>query len=187
MTGARYGWLADTNVYARVYGIYNYDNPTVKIGGGDAPDATSGGQGGFRLDGYPRDTTQWTLKGDLHWAANDSILVQPDWAQPLNNYNLTNNAMARDLGGQLMGQWQSELNPDSTLQAQAYYDYTQTHLAISGSDVQTADVQLHHTWTGWQRQVIDWGMDGRMVYRDELPGQTAEIPRGVYAKVTWKF
>ncbi len=175
MAGARYGWLADTNVYARVYGIYNYDNPTVRIGGGDAPDATSSGQGGFRLDGYPRGNSEWTVKGDVRWAANDDLLLQPDLTRPP-SYVFTNTAMTRSLGGQLLGHWQTEMNPDSTLQIQGYYDFSKRNEVAGSAAVQTADMQLHHTWSGWRRQVIDWGVDGRMVYRDSEPGWATYDP-----------
>ena len=161
LAGARYGWQAGTNTYVRVYGTYDYDLSLPKPGGGEANDATRTGQGGFRADGYPRANTQWTLKGDIHWGENNDTTQLPDLLSP--NYIVTNNSAAQVLGGQMLGRWQTELTPDSTLQLQAYYDFSQREESIVDFDVHTADVQMHHTWTGWRRQVVDWGLDGRMV------------------------
>ena len=176
MAGARYGWLVDTNLYARVYGSYDYTRPEEKFGGGGpAEDAASSGLGGFRVDGYPRENTEWMVKGDVRWAVEDEQALLPDLAQPP-GYVFTNNALNRVFGTQLVGRWQTEMTPDSTLQLQSYYDYSQRDTSIVNAGVHTADVELHHTWTGWQRQVIDWGLDGRFVHLDTQPAWSAFNP-----------
>jgi iron complex outermembrane receptor protein len=174
MTGARYGWQLGTNTYARVYGMYNYTDPNEKLGGGDAHDATSSGRGGFRVDGYPQETTQWTLKGEMRWAENQSYDTVPVVPPPSNIF--TNTADGKVFGGQMLGHWQSELNSDSTLQLQAYYDFDQRETAIVNDQIHTTDLLLHHTWTGWWRQTIDWGMEGRMVQMNTHPAWTAYNP-----------
>jgi len=168
MAGARYGWQTGTNTYARVYGMYDYDSPLEKWdGGGDAHDATSSGRGGFRVDGYPQDTAQWTLKGDVLWAENQNYAIVPVMSPP--SYLSTNLDDDKLFGGQLLGNWQSEINSDSTLRLQAYYDYAQRETTVVNAGVHTADLELHHTWSGWQRQVIDWGLDARMTHVDTGP------------------
>ena len=175
MTGARYGWQVGTNTYVRVYGKYDANNSQERFGGGGpANDATRSGQGGFRADGYPRETTTWTLKGDVHWENNDSTAYLPALNQ--SNYVFTNNSPGRIFGGQLMGHWQTELNPDSTLQLQSYYDNAQRSTTTVDANVHTADVELHHTWSGWRRQVIDWGLDGRFVHLDTQPAWAGFVP-----------
>jgi len=164
LAGARYGWQVDTNTFARIYAKYNYNDPTrAANGGGDAYDATSIGQAGFRLDGYPQEGTQWTLKGDFRLADNQYRADLPDLNAPP-SYVSTQLSVSHVSGAQVMGRWQRDLTADSHFQLQAYYDYSQRKNVGIDATAHTADLELHHTWTGWQRQVIDWGLDGRMAF-----------------------
>ncbi len=162
LAGGRYGWKLGDNTYGRVYLKYSATDDTRLATGDAGDDSLQIGQAGFRLDGELRERSQWTLQGDAYWGDEDYIVDQPSLTAPPTY--VRRDANGTDVrGANVLGRWETTINPDSTVRLQVYYDFAQRSGAIADSRVNTVDFEAHHTWSGWARQQIDWGLGYRLV------------------------
>lgn len=162
LTGGRYGWKLGEDVYARVYLKYSALDDTRLITGGATGDSLQMGQGGFRLDGELNELAKWTLQGDGYRGHEKYLVDLPNLNAPPTY--LSHDDRGTDVSGaNVLGRWETTFSDDSILHLQAYYDYAQRESALINSRVQMVDFEAHHTWSGWERQKIDWGLGYRMV------------------------
>jgi iron complex outermembrane recepter protein len=134
------GKLAD-NLSYRVYGESNYQDSAIKATGADAKDEWQNSQGGFRLDWAPPGD-RVTLQGDLYRGWEGQL------AGPTETVS----------GQNLLVRWNHEIESGSTLQVQAYYDYSASSAPGIASDyLTTYDLDVQHSFVLGTSQQITWG------------------------------
>lgn len=142
---AQYGGRVGDNLTYRAYLDGYHFSPTRAIGGGDAEDAWSRPQGGFRLD--------WSPGNDLVTAEGDIFQASEEPGGSIQ-------------GRDLVGTWQHRFADSSSLQIQGYYDlakrYTDNNSG-GGFRVDTYDFSAQHQFNlGAQNQIV-WGAEDRII------------------------
>ena len=165
MAAARYGGKISDTTFGRLYLTYNdHASNSLEEGGGDAEDGWQPVQGGFRVDGSPDSSKQWTLQGDLFETSGDQIL-SPYWiSQP--PFQTTLIDTLDNKGGNLLGRWRQELSADSALTVKAYYDYVNRNDALFNWQYDTFDFDLQYETRLGQRQNLTMGTGYRSVQGD---------------------
>ena len=141
---AQYGGKVGNDLTYRAYVDGYHFSPTRAIGGGDAEDAWSRPQGGFRLD--------WTPGNDLVTAEGDIFQA------------------SEEPGGSIQGRdfvasWRHRFADSSSLQLQGYYDLAKryTDNANGGFRVDTYDLSAQHQFNLGARNQIVWGAEDRVI------------------------
>lgn len=141
--GVRYGAKLNESTDGRIYLTYNNrDNNTLANGSSDANDDWQSFQGGFRLDGQPASSSEWTLQGDLYQNRGDQILY-PFWiATPP---YLTANYSDIDSGGaNILGRYRHQFSDSDALTIQAYYDYNDRKEDYYQQTFRTVDIDIQY-------------------------------------------
>ena len=142
---AQYGGRVDDNLTYRAYVDGYHFSPTRAIGGGDAEDAWSRPQGGFRLD--------WSPGNDLVTAEGDIFQASEEPGGSIQ-------------GRDLVGTWQHRFADSSSLQIQGYYDlakrYTDNNSG-GGFRVDTYDFSAQHQFNLSTQNQIVWGAEDRII------------------------
>jgi iron complex outermembrane receptor protein len=142
---AQYGGRVGDNLTYRAYVDGYHFSPTRAIGGGDAEDAWSRPQGGFRLD--------WSPGNDLVTAEGDIFQASEEPGSSIQ-------------GRDLVGTWQHRFGDSSSLQIQGYYDlakrYTDNNSG-GGFRVDTYDFSAQHQFNLGARNQIVWGAEDRII------------------------
>ncbi len=146
--GVRYGDKIGENVYFRLYGKYFDRNSTVFPNGNDATNDWRMGQGGFRLDWFPKNEDIITFQGDFY----SGTIEQPSPGPT-------------GLDGQnVLARWTHPIGENSDLTAQLYWD--RTFRRISGSFVEelnTYDLDFQHRFSLGEHQNVIWGAAYRLM------------------------
>jgi len=141
---ARHGFRIDSNIFVRVYG-QRFDQRDTKLDtGGNALDAWSMTQTGFRMDYYQSKSNTLTFQGDFYWGeANESIR------------RLVTN------GQNLLARFTHIFSDKSNLSIQAYFDRTwrNTPDAVNplSYELTTYDLDIQHRFALGKHQSILWG------------------------------
>jgi iron complex outermembrane recepter protein len=141
---AQYGGRIGDKLTYRAYVDGYHFGPTRNIGGGDAEDAWSRPQGGFRLDWSPGNDLV-TAEGDIFSASQEPhLLVQ---------------------GHDLIANWQHRMEAGSSFQLQGYYDYARRWGDNPGGGfaVSTYDLNAQHQFNIGSRNQIVWGAENRVI------------------------
>jgi iron complex outermembrane recepter protein len=148
----QYGGQAGSEVAYRAYVDSFHDGDDVTAGGLNAQDAWHKTQGGFRLDWMPAGDMV-TLQGDLY-TGSETELGSAD--ETVSGHNL-------------LTRWNHSFSDASTLQVQAYYDYSKTEIPNVGFDeLNTYDLDVEHAFAWGSRQSIVWG-GGVRTEQDNFP------------------
>jgi iron complex outermembrane receptor protein len=152
MGGARYGGKIDENTYYRVYGEYQMNDDNRLADGQRADDAWRIEQGGFRIDHY-RDSelTHMTWQGDVYMGNLD------DHKTDTSGFNT-------------IGRWTRQLSDRSTIEAQAYFDYSHRADGFIEFSESTIDLSLQHTFGLGEYNDLIWGIGYRFT-RDQFDNQ----------------
>ena len=137
----QYGGQAGSEVAYRAYVDSFHYGDDVTATGMNAEDAWHKSQGGFRLDWTPSGDLV-TLQGDLYTGSEGQFQAKD---QAVSGHNL-------------LTRWNHAFSESSSLQVQAYYDYTKTSIPNVGSDeLNTYDLDVQDAFTWGSRQSIVWG------------------------------
>jgi iron complex outermembrane receptor protein len=148
----QYGGQAGSDVAYRAYVDSFHYGDDLTATGMNAQDAWHKSQGGFRLDWMPAGDMV-TLQGDLYTGSEDQL-------------HSANEAVS---GHNLLTRWNHAFSEASSLQVQAYYDYTRTSIPNVGSDeLNTYDLDVQHAFSWGSRQSIVWG-GGVRTEEDDFP------------------
>ena len=148
----QYGGQAGSEVAYRAYVDSFHDGDDVTADGTNAQDAWHKTQGGFRLDWMPAGDLV-TLQGDLY-TGSETELGSAD--ETVSGHNL-------------LTRWNHSFADASTLQVQAYYDYSKTEIPSVGFDeLNTYDLDVQHAFAWGSRQSIVWG-GGVRAEQDNFP------------------
>jgi iron complex outermembrane receptor protein len=137
----QYGGQAGSEVAYRAYVDSFHYGDDVTATGMNAEDAWHKSQGGFRLD-WMQAGDLVTLQGDLYTGSEEQFQAADEGIS----------------GHNLLTRWNHAFSVSSSLQVQAYYDYTKTSIPDVGSDVlNTYDLDVQHAFAWGSRQSIVWG------------------------------
>ncbi len=174
ISSARYGFKLSDQTFARVYVKYDQFGQTPLVSGGDTPDNWNRLQAGFRLDSEPDESATFTLQGDVHRADQRFGDTFPSFTAPggvsMEDY------WSPDLLANLLGRWTRHFSADSTLTAQAYFDYCENWTRILRQRLYTLDVDLHHNFGWGERQQITWGAGYRATLDTISPTRVMRVP-----------
>jgi iron complex outermembrane receptor protein len=138
----QYGGQAGSAVDYRAYVDSFHYGDDVTATGTNARDAWQKSQGGFRVDWKPGGDLV-TLQGDLYRGSEEGQLPSAD--ETVSGHNL-------------LTRWNHAFSEASSLQVQAYYDYTRTLVPNVGFDeLNTYDLDVQHAFAWGSRQSIVWG------------------------------
>ncbi len=138
----QYGGQADSTVAYRAYVDSFHYGDDLTATGANARDAWQKSQGGFRVDWMPAGDLV-TLQGDLYSGSEEGQLPSAD--ETVSGHNL-------------LTRWNHAFSESSSLQVQAYYDYTRTMIPNVGfDDLNTYDLDVQHALAWGSRQSIVWG------------------------------
>ncbi|MDB6148441.1 MAG: ligand-gated TonB-dependent outer rane channel [Spartobacteria bacterium] len=150
--GVRYGGKIGDDTYYRVYVMHqNQDGLPLEGTGGATEEDAHLTQGGFRIDSKPHPEDTFTLQGDFY---------SGNFEQP--------NSGDIDVNGQnALGRWTRQLESDSSLMLQAYYDRTHRFIPdVFQEDRNTFDIELQHQLR-WGEHYIVYGGNYRFSH-DEI-------------------
>ena len=146
MAGSRYGGQLGENTYYRVFGSYQLNDSFPLADGSPAGDRWKGGQGGMRLDHYPRPDTHLTWQAD---ATLSNLEAGAD-----HGYNANT-----------LGRWTRQWSPRSSVEVQAYYDRTYRNEDERARGVtDTADLTFQHNFGLGERNDLTWGLGYRFIH-----------------------
>ncbi|MGC1521024.1 MAG: TonB-dependent receptor [Steroidobacteraceae bacterium] len=138
----QYGGQAGSEVGYRAYVDSFHYGDDLTATGTNARDAWQKSQGGFRVEWMPAGDLV-TLQGDLYTGSEEGQLPSAD--ETVSGHNL-------------LTRWNHAFSEASSLQVQAYYDYTRTMIPNVGSDeLNTYDLDVQHAFAWGSRQSIVWG------------------------------
>lgn len=157
----RYGTQISENGYIRTYAKYDERDEVRTARGLGAHDAWNKAQAGFRADLKPEDDQKFTFQGDVYRSGQDYALNLPYVAGVI-----PTNTHEKVSGGNLMGKWNKKNSSTSEIDLQLYYDAARRNNLVFDSNVQTADIDLQHTWTELQSHEIISGVSYRLVKSD---------------------
>ena len=148
----QYGAQVGSDVTYRAYVDSFHYGDDLTATGANAQDAWHKSQGGFRLDWMPAGDLV-TLQGDLYTGSETEF----------------GSADERVSGHNLLTRWNHSFSDASTLQVQAYYDYSKTEIPNVGFDeLNTYDLDVQHAFAWGSRQSIVWG-GGVRTEQDNFP------------------
>ena len=150
---ARYGGKLGSSLYYRVYATYSDRGDSVRLNGRNSGDAWRTGQIGFRMDYNAGTADVLTMQGDVY-------------SGTMNQFGPGN---IRTNGSNLLGRWTRQLQDNSDMKLQVYYD--RTHRSIPGSftqDLKTYDVDFQHRCMLGPANDFVWGLGYRFVQDDVI-------------------
>ena len=149
---AQYDGQAGGAVTYRAYVDSFHDGDDVTAAGTNAQDAWHKSQGGFRLDWMPTGDLV-TLQGDIYTGLESQVQTADEAVS----------------GHNLLTRWNHAFSEASSLQVQAYYDYTKFSIPNVGFDeLNTYDLDVQHSFAWGSRQGIVWG-GGVRIEDDNFP------------------
>jgi iron complex outermembrane receptor protein len=138
----QYGGQAGSTVDYRAYVDSFHYGDDLTATGTNARDAWQKSQGGFRVDWMPAGDLV-TLQGDIYTGSEEGQLPSADETES---------------GHNLLTRWNHAFSEASSLQVQAYYDYTRIKIPNVGFDeLNTYDLDVQHAFAWGSRQSIVWG------------------------------
>ena len=169
--GARYGGKISSNIFYRVYGKYFARDRSALANGSDAHDAWDLIRSGFRVDWNASERNLVTFQGDIYDGDLDQTLTLFSPIQPYASFTSPYNINVK--GGNMIGRWTHQIQEDSDLRVQAYYDNTQRDYILLEENRDTFDLDIQHRFPLGERQEIVWGT-GYRVSADDI-GNTFDV------------
>jgi iron complex outermembrane recepter protein len=167
---ARYGFALGESGAARVFAKYSaFDDAVRAQGHRAAEDGFSMLRGGFRSDGERGDRDAYTFQGDVYRGQPRFEATLPRLAAPFAELVRERGDLA---GGNLLARWTRELGDRSSLQLQAYYDYTSREDGLFSQDESTGDLELQHRFQPRAGHDVVWGI-GYRITRSDFDGDFA--------------
>ena len=176
--GGRYGGRISDTASGRLYLTYDdHAGNELADSGADAYDSWQPAQGGFRLDGNPDASREWTLQGDLVHNDGDQIL-SPYW-QDRPPFLAAVRDQVEVRGGNLLGRFRQEVGADSAFTVKTYYDRKDRDERYFRFEFDTFDADLQYETRMGSRNSLTLGTGYRAV-RGEFDQEMfqARLPDG---------
>lgn len=159
------GKINDSTTYRAYAQDYEQGN-TYHLNGESKEDSYHISRTGFRSDGNPDPTSNFTLQGDAYKGdRNEPFDRLPSLTGTLTSSGLTVDAPDTHdmLGGNILGKYDKRLSNGSDLAVQMYYDYTQRELDIFSQKINTFDIDVQHSFNLSENHSFMWGAGYRLV------------------------
>jgi len=155
-TGARVGdRIGDKGSY-RLYAKGDIHDGYVQPDGEDAFDGWKKLQSGFRTDIAAAADNSFTLQGDVQRGEEELTYNLPGLLSPAESQT-----EAKYWAGNLLTRWEKELDADTLLSLQAYYDYSHIDAIFPRENRQTFDVNFQYRTMMTSAQEVTWGLGYR--------------------------
>lgn len=162
----RYGGKAG-NAYWRSYITgHNHDEAQTTNTGHQVNFDRDNTRAGFRIDWDKLNfgSDSFTLQSDIY---RSHINTAVDGHALTTPYNFLQTDKAEPQGGNVLIRWERKLSSESNLQVQAYVDsdvrvtpsYIENDFSVNTKNY---DVEIQHSYRGWERQNIVWGAGSRI-------------------------
>ena len=160
IAGLRIGGTIGENVSARGYLKHVERDSMLAPTGDDAVDAVSMSRGGFRLDWQDAVENRFMVDGEVYAGTTDGNFQDTFTIGTLPASTFQNET---DLSGaHLLGRWSRQLDEDSDLQLQLYFDHTRRDIPnIYDERRDTYDFDFQHHLRPGERQDLLWGLTYR--------------------------
>lgn len=162
----RYGAKIGEDSYLRTYAKYTDYDSEYRASGNRAHDGWNKTQVGFRSDSKVSSDGSLTVQGDAYVVDQDNEYLFPDLSSAGYAKRLYG---AKVRGGNLLGRWEEKLQKDSVVSVQTYFDNAYRQTGFFNDNTNTFDLDLQHSWTGWNRQEIVWGAGYRLINNTNDP------------------
>jgi iron complex outermembrane receptor protein len=142
--GARYGGQVSSNTFFRVYGMYQQSDAfPLRATGQVGPDRWNLSQGGFRID------HEMGGNGLLTWQGDGYFEEMPGTVESA-------------CGANTLGRYRRNFSDTSSVELQAYFDYTYRRTFLFETPRQVADLDFQHNFALGTRQALMWGVGYRL-------------------------
>ena len=158
--GGRYGVKIGDDSYVRMYAKYNDDDAFNRTNGTSNGDGWQKRQAGFRSDSKLTTQDNLTVQGDLYDTHEGLKYTLPTLTSPY-TYQDPNDLEAS--GGNILTRWTRNITSESSIATQAYLDNTAYKVDWGSYNTTTLDFDFQHTWTGWDRNEVVWGLGYRLI------------------------
>ncbi|MEZ5690217.1 MAG: TonB-dependent receptor [Rickettsiales bacterium] len=159
----RYGAKVGDIGYIRTYAKHSDYNSQYKAASGKADDSWRRQQAGFRSDLRLSVDNNLKIQGDIYNIDEDNFYNFPDMGAG----TFHRSSKGFDLrGGNIIARWDGVINDDSEFYLQAYFDSAFQKTSFFSDIANTADLEFQHSWIGWDRQEITWGLGYRFINND---------------------
>jgi iron complex outermembrane recepter protein len=148
LAGVRYGGQAGPQTYYRVYSLYQQSDAFPRLtSGNNGADRWNLGQGGFRLDHETAGGARVTWQGDGY---HEQV---PEGTESTH-------------GANTLGRYRQDLSDTSSIELQAYFDYTYRRTFLFETPRYMADLDFQHSFALGERHAFLWGLGYRLNYSE---------------------
>ncbi len=146
----REGVQTGPDAWLRVYAkAFSRGETEPGLGGTEVNDAWRQYRSGFRFDHEPSTAAHTVVTGDVFFSDADQLIGgRAD--------------VAKASGGHLLARRERELDPDSRLSLQVYYDRVDRDSASNVSSADVLDAEARHEFAPGERQHLSWGGNVRV-------------------------
>lgn len=162
----RYGVKTADNSYIRAYAKSTNYRSEDNLTDGTANDNWSRQQAGFRSDSTLSDTAILNVQGDAYSVTQDKNYLLPD-TTVAGFYSSVEGVDV--VGGNLQGRLEKDFSVDSKVSLQVYVDSSYYKTSFFNDLTTTADLDLQHSWTRWDRHEVVWGAGYRFIQSKNNP------------------
>ncbi len=159
----RYGTELSDAAWLRISAQYRLLDETVLLDGQGAGDQAQSGQLGFRTDWESSDTVTWTLQGDVALGDFDQAHLSPTNQPP---YAILVPDSSQPAGANMLGRWTKQLDADSQIRFQSYFDYARRDAYYFRENRYTWDADLNYRRVLAEHHDLSVGIDGRIIADD---------------------
>lgn len=157
LAGLRFGGIAASHLYYRVYAKYAARDPSLNPDGSDWIDDSRALRGGFRLDWERTEIARLGLQGEVY--RGDTSALESDEVETS--------------GGHLMARWNYSISATSSLALNLYFDRTRrVRPGVDRDELETVELDFQHDLELGGRHRVVWGAGFRQqdsTYRGTLP------------------
>jgi iron complex outermembrane receptor protein len=162
ITEGRFGGKTGDSVYYRSYAKYSNWDDLQNVGGGNAHDGWFMRRGGFKIDYEKSPQENITIQSDIYDGNENKgrVATYPTLTPPY-SAGVTDAEGGDVGGGNIFARWNKNLEKDSDIQLQVYYDNARRDYIVQGVLVQTFDADFQHSFRLNSFNDIVWGLGAR--------------------------
>ncbi|MEW6775210.1 MAG: TonB-dependent receptor [Bdellovibrionota bacterium] len=191
--GLRYGGVIGSDLYYRVYTMYQDTDSLRRLGGGDNQDDWQALRTGFRMDWEPAGSDSATVSGDFYYGrlSTENMFVT---ATPPGSPPTAWRATGPDHQFNINLRWEHEFSSKSILNAQLWYAGMNRETSIDFVERQTVNLDVDHNFSLLDSLDLTYGASVRVTHDEfNMDPTNAFIPNSAtddlytgFAQFTWK-
>ena len=162
--GLRYGGTVGEDTDYRVYAKGRVYDDTELVTGGDTPDGWESVRGGFRVDHDLADDQEVTVQGDVQYSDLDGSVTIPTLTPPFSSGLDIDDR--ESVTANVLGRWSQDLDTDSDVQVQVYYDLIDRDEGVLDISQNTFDIDFQHRFPLGESNDVIWGGGYRYIESD---------------------